>query len=129
MKQTTEFLVAGFKTVNAYALAKKDGKLDGSDLQFALPLVFAWQEGIKDLTFAQDAAGASPSDIDIAFETASRELTAVNPNWAYAFTNAAKGYYCTYWGIATTSFQAGYLAALRAVEARGLKAVKAENAA
>lgn len=123
MKETTEFLRAGFKTVNAYALAKADGKLDGSDLQFALPLVFSWQEGIKDLRFAQEAAAAAPADIDAAFAEAGKELTAVTPEFAYAFTNSAKGYYTTYWGISNTAFQAGYAAAVKAVKARGADAV------
>ncbi len=123
MKETTEFLRAGFKTVNAYALAKADGKLDGTDLQFALPLVFTWQEGIKDLRFAQEAAAATPAQIDAAFNTASTELgSAIDPNWKYAFTTAAKGYYATYWGISNTAFQAGRLAALKEVKAKGAEA-------
>lgn len=128
MKQTTEFLQAGFASVNGYAEAKKDGKLDGNDIQFVIPLFFKWQTGVQGLTFPQDAAKATPAAIDAAFVTASQELTSSNitPNFKYGFTQAMKGYYTTYWLISNVSFQAGKLAALEDVKKRGATAVLAE---
>lgn len=128
MKQTTEFFGAGFATVNGYAEAKKDGKIDGNDIQFALPLIFKWQEAVKDLTFATEASNATPASIDKMFDDVHGELSSSNMtgDFKYAFTNSVKGYYCTYWGISNTSFQAGKLAALAEVKKRGAAAVLAE---
>lgn len=128
MQQTTEFFQAGFASVNAYAEAKKDGKLDGNDVQFVIPLFFKWQTGIQNLTFPQDAAKATPQAIEAAFVTASQELTSTNmtPNFKYGFTQAIKGYYTTYWMISNVSFQAGRLAALAEVKQKGATAVLAE---
>ena len=114
MKETTEFFQAGFFSVNSYAEAKKDGKLDGNDIQFLLPLFFKWQAGIKNLKFAQEAATATPAQIDAAFDTAAREMTsaALTPEFKYAFKKAAHGYYCTYWGLTKEAFEAGRRAAL-----------------
>ena len=128
MKQTTEFLQAGFASVNGYAEAKKDGRLDGNDIQFVIPLFFKWQTGIQDLTFPQDAAKATPQAIEAAFVTASQELTSSNmtANFKYGFTQAMKGYYTTYWLISNVSFQAGRLAALAEVKQKGATAVLAE---
>ena len=128
MKETTEFLQAGFASVNGYAEAKRDGKLDGNDIQFVIPLFFKWQTGIQNLTFPQDAAAATPAAIEAAFVTASKELTSSNmtANFKYGFTQAVKGYYTTYWLISNVSFQAGRLAALEEVKKKGATAVLAE---
>ena len=113
MKETTEVFVAGFKTINAWVLANKDGKLDGNDLQLALPLIFSWQAGIKDLRFASETAAATPANIDAMFNLCEQELTALTPENRYAITNSIKGGYVAYWGLAKASFQAGQQAVVK----------------
>lgn len=100
MQSTLELIKALFASINSAYLIMADKKLDGSDLAFILPLIFKWQEGIKDLTFAKDAANATEDSIENLFKLASVELNAVPTKQRYAIVNMVKGYYCTYWIIA-----------------------------
>ena len=107
MKETTELLTAIFKTVNSIKLAMADKKIDVNDLQYLLPLIFTWQEGVKDLTFAQEARTATPEQIDQAFAAAGKELTAYPDAFRYALITSVKGYYTTYWMASREGFEAG----------------------
>ena len=111
MKETTELLQSAFKTVNTIALIRADGKIDVNDVQHLIPLIFSWQAAIKDLKFASEAQAATPAQVDAAFATAAKELISVDSNFAAGFTNAAKGYYYTYWLAVRQGFEAGLAAA------------------
>lgn len=112
MKETTELLSAIFSTLNTVKLASADGKLDLQDLPLLLPLISRWSAAIKDLRFAQEARAATPGDIDTAFVTAARELTAWPSAQAAGFTALFRGMYYGYW----LASNAGYEAAIAAVE-------------
>lgn len=133
MIQTEELLTAVFKSINSYIAARADGKFDEKDLGFLLPLFFAWQAGIKDLTFFQEAVGAKPADIQAMFTTvADRELTVVTPRAKFIVTEMFKGAYVTYWAIAVPAFESGANYTMDIVRNKGVEEgvaqVKAEIA-
>lgn len=133
MIQTTELLVAIFKSINSWVAARADDKIDEKDLGFLLPLFFAWQAGIKDLTFFQEAVKATPESIDKMFlDTANRELSVVTPRTKYVIREMFKGAYVSYWAIAVPSFEAGARYTMEVVHSKGkdegLAQVKAEIA-
>lgn len=127
MKETTELFVAAFKSVNTASLVMADKKLDPNDLQYILPLVFSWQAAIKDLTFAQEASKATGAQVDAAFATAAKELTNLAADTAVGVTNAAKGYYSTYWLAVKDGAAAGKSELLAEIKAFGLPAVLAAH--
>lgn len=111
MKETTELFVALFQTVNSIVLAAKDGKLDANDIALLIPLIISWQQAVKDLRFAQEAAAATPAQIEAAFNTASNQLGALAPDVKAAVVGISKGAYYGYWLAAKKGFEAGLAAA------------------
>lgn len=99
MQSTLELIKALFASITAAYNIKADDEVDGNDLVFVLPLIFKWQEGIKDLNFAIEASRATPEGIDAMFDIAAKEElgTIIPEKIRYAIKNMAKGYYVTYW--------------------------------
>lgn len=112
MKETKELLAALFQTVNAIALASKDGKLGTDDIAMLIPLIFAWQEAVKDLRFAGEAANAKPADIDNLFSDTDGQLSALHPETRYGIVTLTKGAYVGYWLGTKKGFEAGFKAAV-----------------
>lgn len=96
MKETTEFLEALTGTVNSGFQAAADGKLGVEDIAFFFDDISRWQEGIKNLTFAQEAAKSTPEGVENAFAAANAQMGNVPPALRYDITNALKGFYSLY---------------------------------
>lgn len=118
MKESTELFIALFKTVNSIVLAAADKKIDEKDIGLIIPLIISWQAAIKDLTFAQEAAKATSTDIETMFNTSSKELNALPADVRYAVVEITKAGYIGYWLAARKGYEAGYSAAIAAANVR-----------
>jgi len=96
MKETTEFLEAVAGTINSGFQAAVDGKIGVEDLAYFFDDIGRWQAGVKDLTFAQEAAKSTAASTDAAFNAAAKQLLNVPPEVAYNITALLKGLYCAY---------------------------------
>lgn len=96
MKETRELGLALAGTLNSVAQANADGKLDLADLQYFFDDIFKWQEAIKDLTFAQEAALSDEADVEILFKDVRGQLNAFNSEISYDIATGLKGIYCIY---------------------------------
>lgn len=75
VKNLSEVVVLGAKAYKAYSEAMKDGKLDGADLLFVIPLVQAIEPALKDIALVPaEALDLDPAETAQLIELVQKEI-------------------------------------------------------
>lgn len=110
--QSKEFVVALNQTINAGNQMLADGKIDGNDFSYLLPVIPAWIEGIKGLVIKSEAEVMTDEELADMFASGRQQLYSIKTEDATDIINMQQGIFSIFRLAYRKGYQAGQLSAL-----------------